>query len=871
LTTYTPMMRQYLKIKEKHKDSILFFRMGDFYEMFFEDAKIASKVLEITLTARTSSKEKIPMCGIPYHAGENYIAKLIKNGFKVAVCEQTQDPKFAKGIVKREVTRYITPGTALSDSMLEAKTNNYLASIYKHKNNIGFSFIDLSTGEFKVTEFKDENMFINEFDRISPAECIIPTALELPENLKLIIQNRNVVLTKIDDWLYSVENCKRALTELFKIHSLDGFGFKNMDISVISAGIIIVYLKQMHGRELSHINKLTPYFSNDYMILDSTTQRNLEILNTISGETKSNTLFSVIDKTVTSMGGRLFKKWITQPLCEIKKINNRLDAVEELKLADIKRHDLRNLLKEISDIERIISRIDSNIANARDLISLSSSIKIINQIKKLLNESNLNILKALDSMLIDLTEIAVLIEKTIVEEPPFSIREGGFIKKGVNEELDEVSSIKKDGKSWLVHLQEQESKRSGIKSLKVKYNKVFGYYIEITNSNLNMVPDNYIRKQTLVNCERYITPELKEKESLILGADERICKLELDIFNELIKKIMQYTKDIQKTAVGVANLDSLQGLAEIAVINGYSRPVVNTGNKLFIKDGRHPVVEKSLNEDRFIPNDTNLSMTENQIAIITGPNMAGKSTYIRQVALISLLAQIGSFVPAKQYEAGIVDRIFTRVGAADELARGQSTFMLEMNETSNILNNATKKSLIILDEVGRGTSTVDGVSIAWAISEYIHDNIGARTLFATHYHELTELENIKERIRNYRIDCKEWKDSVIFLRKIVEGGTDKSYGIHVAGLAGIPQKVIKRAKEILLNLETEAVTDERRESFSKTIEYTTDISQTTMFEERNVLNDEFIKDLEEIDINNLTPIEAFTKLVNLKEKYEVKV
>jgi len=902
MSEYSPMMRQFLDIKKEHKDSILFFRMGDFYEMFFEDALTASRALEITLTSRDGGKgKKVPMCGIPHHAYENYIAKLIKQGFKVTICEQVEDPKTAKGLVKRAVVDKLTPGTVLLDSMLDSIKNNYLASIYIEKNKIGFSFLDISTGEFKTTQFTDEHLFISEFSRIMPSECIIPSTLNLPNKLQLFIENNKILLTKFDDWMCSYESSYDVLITLFKVHSLDGFGLRDLKMATTSSGIIITYLKQLNGKSLNHINALSVYQSSQYMLIDSVTQRNLELSD----------LVTVIDHTITSMGGRLLRKWLLQPLCDIEKINNRLNYVDELKNLTGKRRDIRVLLKDIADIERITSRINAQTANARDLVALSRSINTIGRLIAELgcnsigsgmpepyekidtsvstialtdnvaftvgnrhacsteekqnmsvenNSSSKRGISLFLSNIPDLSSIAKLIETTIIAEPPLSRKTIGVINPGVSEELDELRLIKTDGKEWLRNLQETEIKRTGIKSLKVQYNKVFGYYIEITKSYLDLAPEDYIRKQTLVNAERFITPELKEKEALILGADDKTARLEQALFQDFLIKLIEYTRDFQKTAQIIAEFDVLQSLAQVADINNYIRPIINTTGDLTIIDGRHPVIESFKKDEKFIPNDTKLSTTDTQLAIITGPNMSGKSTYIRQTALLTLMAQVGSFIPAKEATVGIVDRIFTRVGAADELVRGQSTFMLEMNETSNILHNATKRSLIILDEVGRGTSTFDGVSIAWAIVEYIHDKIGARTLFATHYHELTGLANTHERIKNYRVACREWQDEVIFLHKIEEGGTDKSYGIHVARLAGLPKAVIARAREI-----EKEVGSEKLDMGSLSVQ---DISsQQDMFDDDNKDKySDLLEQLKNIDIDNLTPIQALEKLSELKKE-----
>ncbi|MFH1563020.1 MAG: DNA mismatch repair protein MutS [Nitrospirota bacterium] len=868
----TPMMRQYLQIKQKLKDTILFFRLGDFYEMFFDDAKIASKILGITLTSRGTNKgDKVPLAGIPYHAAESYISRLIKAGKKVAICEQVEDPKLAKGIVKREIVRTITPGTVLSPALLEDKIHNYLAAINKNGHKIGFSFIDPSTGEFKVTELSALTELLTELTRITPKECLIPNSLQEDEfvtKLQVHLGANEITITFQDDWIFNHATGLNTLCELFGTSSLEGFGCENLHLGITASGAIIHYLKETQKSALTYINRLVSYSTSDFMILDAATLRNLELTKTIRSSEKTGSLIWVLDKTATAMGGRLLRNWIYQPLINVEKIIYRQQGVAELVDSTTTRNDIAQTLKNIHDIERLISRLDTGLANARDLVALKESLKMVPEIKGKLNSLNSNIIKDLETDLEDLKDITELIEKVIVDSPPLSLRDGGLIKEGYFQELDELRALSKDVKSWIARLARDEIKRTKINSLKVGYNKVFGYYIEVTNPNLHLVPQDYIRKQTLTNAERFITPELKEWETKILNAQDKIVEIEYEIFLKVRLQIIEEVRRIQKVANAIALLDVLLSLAQTAVENDYVLPKVNDSQGIFIKDGRHPVVEKLLSGERFVPNDTLVDAKTEQILIITGPNMAGKSTYIRQVALIVLMAQIGSFIPATEATIGIVDRIFTRVGASDELAKGQSTFMVEMVETANILNNATPKSLLILDEVGRGTSTFDGVSIAWAVAEYLHNNpqVQARTLFATHYHELTELEFSLERVKNYNIAVKEWNDKIIFLRKIVKGGTDRSYGIHVAQLAGLPQEVITRATEILSSLEMSGIAEEGKPTLSTIKPHDIPKSiQLTLFEPES---HRVVNELKEIDLNKMSPLEALNKLNEFKKMVE---
>lgn len=867
----TPMMRQYLQIKEKMKDTILFFRLGDFYEMFFDDAKIASKILGITLTSRESGKgNKVPLAGIPYHAADGYISRLIKAGKKVAICEQMEDPKLAKGIVKREIIRTITPGTILNPSLLEDKVHNYLCAINKNNNKIGFSFIDPSTGEFKVTELSNPAALFIELTRITPQECLVPNSYQEDEFITKL--GHETTITFQDDWLFNHSSATNLLCELFGTSSLDGFGCENLVLGIGAAGAIVHYLKETQRSALTYVNKIIPYTTADFMILDAATLKNLELTKTSRSGEKTGSLIWVLDKTCTAMGGRLLRTWIQQPLINVEKIVYRQQGVVELVENTKLRNELSSFLKNIHDIERLISRLDTGLANARDLIALKESLKIIPSIKGKLNSQNSKIIKDIVADLEDLSDVSELIEKVIVDAPPLSLRDGGLIKTGYFQELDDLRRISKDAKNWFVKFQQDEIKRTKINSLKVGYNKVFGYFIEVTNPNLALVPPDYIRKQTLTNAERFITPQLKEFETKILTAQDKIVELEYEIFLKVRQQVIAEVKRIQKVANAIALLDVLLSLAQVAVENDYVLPEINNEKSISIKDGRHPVVEKVLVGERFVANDTFIDAESEQILIITGPNMAGKSTYIRQVALIVLMAQIGSFIPASKANIGIVDRIFTRIGASDELAKGQSTFMIEMIETANILNNSTPKSLLILDEVGRGTSTFDGVSIAWAVAEYIHNNkqVQARTLFATHYHELTQLEFALERVKNYNIAVKEWNDKIIFLRKIVKGGTDRSYGIQVAQLAGLPTEVIKRATEILSSLEMSSIAEnspfiQEVGTPKLTAVKPHDIPhpiQLTLFEPES---HRVVEALKELDLDKITPLEAMNKLNELKK------
>jgi DNA mismatch repair protein MutS len=863
----TPLMKQYYKIKQKYPDTILLFRMGDFYETFEDDAVITSKVLGITLTKRAhGAAGDVPLAGFPHHALDAYLPKLIRAGYRVAICEQLEDPKLAKGIVKRDVIEVVTPGVAFSEKLLDHKSNNYLCGIYIKDDVAGISFADVTTGEFYTTEVPVKKIK-ETLESISPAEVLI-SKRELPKLQSTFDQIPfKFTITKVDDWVFAFEYCFEILTMHFKTTSLKGFGIDNNQTeAIIAAGAVLHYLQETQKANLSHLKKISVYNPTDYMILDPATKRNLEILASMSDGSRSGSLISILDKTKTSMGGRLLKKWVSLPLLKLEQIHNRLEAVDELYQNENLRNQIGEELKQIGDLERIISKICTGRANPRDVINLKLSLKRIPVIKDILRNVKSVALQRIRDNLIGLTYIVDKIESMLVDDPPLNIADGGVIKPGFNAELDELRNLSTSGKDYLAQLQARERERTQIPSLKVAYNKVFGYYIEISNAHKNKVPQDYIRKQTLVNAERYITPELKQYEEKILNAEERIYQLESEFFNELRITISDEAEKIQKNAQLIAALDCFLSFAEVAIENNYVKPEVNDDDVIIIKNGRHPVVEKILPYgEKFTPNDTYLDNSTQQIMIITGPNMSGKSVYLRQVGLIVLLAQIGSFVPAESARIGIVDKIFTRVGASDNLAAGESTFLVEMHETANIVNNATPRSLILLDEVGRGTSTFDGLSIAWALTEYLHENlnVAAKTLFATHYHELNELANIYPRIVNYKVDVKEVGDKVIFLHKVVPGYADHSYGIQVAEMAGLPISITRRAKQILKNLESKELSplDHRKKKPKE--EGEEEEIQLSLFEIRD---DSIRKELEELEIEKLTPLEALIKLNELKNK-----
>lgn len=868
MAEYSPMMQHYLDTKSKYKDCILFYRLGDFYEMFFEDAVNVSRELELTLTGKDcGQEERAPMCGIPYHAAETYISRLISKGYKVAICEQLEDPKQAKGIVKRDVIRVVTPGTVIEANLLEDKKNNYIMSIYKNGIYFGVTVCDITTGDFRTTEIKETNNFaalLDEISKYSPAEIVVNTMLyDCKEEIDKIKERFEVYITRLDEKEFT-DNYE-ALSVKYKIVDDEEKNVEDISkymLSVAATNALITYLLDTQKNNLEHINKLIVYSITKYMALDINARRNLEITEKLRDKSKKGTLLWVLDKTATSMGGRLLRRWLNNPLIDVNQINKRLDAVAELKDNIILRGDLTDALKKVYDIERLAGKISYGSANGRDLISLKSSAKQLPEIKKILSQTKSSMLAEIYSELDTLDDIYELIDKTIVDDPPISVKEGGLIKLGYDEEIDKLKTATTDGKNWIIQLEADEREKTGIKGLKVGFNKVFGYYIEVTKSNISLVPDRYIRKQTLTNGERYITEELKNLENQILGAEEKVINLEYNVFAEVREKIEAQIERVQKSAGIVAMLDGLCSLATVAEDQNYVRPEVDGSGVIDIKDGRHPVIEKILPSGSFVQNDTYLDKNNNRLSIITGPNMAGKSTYMRQVALITLMAQIGSFVPASYARIGVVDKIFTRVGASDDLSMGQSTFMVEMMEVAQILKEATGNSLVILDEIGRGTSTYDGLSIAWAVAEYISDKekCGAKTLFATHYHELTDLENKLEGVKNYSIAVKEKGEDIIFLRKIVKGGTDESYGVHVAKLAGVPQVVTKRANEILKSIERKNVLNNKK--IEKQEKGVAD-GQLTMY---NYKLAEIAHELDKIDVNELTPIDALNTLVKIKEK-----
>ncbi len=868
MAEYSPMMQHYLDTKSKYKDCILFYRLGDFYEMFFEDAINVSRELELTLTGKDcGQEERAPMCGIPYHAAETYISRLISKGYKVAICEQLEDPKQAKGIVKRDVIRVVTPGTVIEANLLEDKKNNYIMSIYKNGIYFGVTACDITTGDFRTTEIKETNNFaalLDEISKYSPAELVVNTMFyDCSEEINKIKERFDVYITRLEEKEFT-DNYE-ALSVKYKIVDDEEKNVEDISkymLSVAATNALITYLLDTQKNNLDHINKLIVYNITKYMALDINARRNLEITEKLRDKSKKGTLLWVLDKTATSMGGRLLRRWLNNPLIEVKQINKRLDAVSELKNNIILRGDITDALKKVYDIERLAGKISYGSANGRDLISLKSSAKQLPEVKKILSQAKSSMLVELFSELDTLEDIYELIDKTIVDDPPISVKEGGLIKLGYDEEIDKLKTATTDGKNWIIQLEADEREKTGIKGLKVGFNKVFGYYIEVTKSNISLVPDRYIRKQTLTNGERYITEELKNLENQILGAEEKVINLEYNVFAEIRDKIEAQIERVQKSAGIIATLDGLCSLATVAEDQSYVRPEVDNSGVIDIKDGRHPVIEKILPSGSFVQNDTYLDKNENRLSIITGPNMAGKSTYMRQVALIALMAQIGSFVPASYARIGVVDKIFTRVGASDDLSMGQSTFMVEMMEVAQILKEATANSLVILDEIGRGTSTYDGLSIAWAVAEYISDKekCGAKTLFATHYHELTDLENKLEGVKNYSIAVKEKGEDIIFLRKIVKGGTDESYGVHVAKLAGVPQVVTKRANEILKSIERKNVLNNKK--IEKQEKGVAD-GQLTMY---NYKLAEIAHELDKIDVNELTPIDALNTLVKIKEK-----
>ena len=874
----TPMMQQYFQIKEQYKDTILFFRLGDFYEMFFEDAILASKELEIALTGKDCGlKERAPMCGVPYHAVDSYIAKLIENGHKVAICEQTQDPSEAKGLVERQVIRVVTPGTVLESSMLEEKTNNFLLSLKKDGNAYGLSGVDVSTGEFFISEITSGNVedkLLDEMARIQPSEILISEDLSSDSSFLNTIRSRfSPFITSYHEWAYQWSNAYRCLLEHFRVQSLDGFGCQGMKPGICAAGALLEYLSETQKNALQHINRIKAYFPQSYMMLDAAARRNLELTETIRGKGKKGSVLWLLDQTNTAMGGRMLRQWVQQPLIQKEAVEDRLNAVEEMIHHPLWMDEIREQLGKVHDLERLVSRITFGNANARDMLSLKDSLAILPAVKDLLAQCRSRLLAEFHEKMDVLENIQGLLEKSIFEDPPISLREGSLIKDGWNEELDQYRLAMTDGKKWIASLEQQEREQTGIRNLKIGFNKVFGYYIDVTKPNLSLVPDSYMRKQTLANSERYITPELKEMENTIMGAEDKSIRLEYRLYTEIREQTAAQDSRIQNVAGILAVLDALYSLARVSYENDYVRPEIREDGVLQIRDGRHPVVEKALPHGLFVPNDTDMKTGEDHFMIITGPNMAGKSTYMRQVALIVLLAQIGCFVPAREAKIGLVDRIFTRVGASDDLASGQSTFMVEMSEVANILNNATSKSLLILDEIGRGTSTFDGLSIAYAVVEHICEepSLKAKTLFATHYHELTELEGSLPGVKNYRVAVKEQGDDILFLRKIVRGGADRSFGIQVAKLAGLPDAVVERAKKILKQLEEDdrihqSGTEEEIASACDEPDGNESENSTQTLDSPPSEPSEVERELRSLDINHITPMEAIDILYRLVQK-----
>ncbi|MCR1839071.1 DNA mismatch repair protein MutS [Murimonas intestini] len=871
------MMQKYVETKQEYKDCILFYRLGDFYEMFFEDALTASKELEITLTGKDCGlEERAPMCGIPYHAVDTYLNRLVSKGYKVAICEQVEDPKMAKGLVKREVVRIVTPGTNLNTQALDATKNNYLMCVVCVENQYGLSIADITTGDFFVTEVDTDRKLMDEITKFSPSEIICNDSFYVSSIDIEDLKNRlGIAVYSLEAWYFDDDLCKRALKDHFEVKSLEGLGISDYNCGVIASGAMLQYLTETQKTSLANLTHLTPYATGRYMIIDSSTRRNLELCETLREKQKRGSLLWVLDKTKTAMGARMLRSFIEQPLIDRQEIERRLQAVEELTENAIAREEIREYLNPVYDLERLISKISYQSASPRDLISFKNSLAMIPPVKYIMKGFEAPLLKEIEADIDELADICSLIGNSIVDEPPLTIKEGGIIREGYNEEIDKLRNAKTEGKNWLAQLEAEEREKTGIKSMKVKFNKVFGYYLEVTNSFKDKVPDYYTRKQTLTNAERYITPKLKELEDMILGAEDKLFALEYDMFAQVRDTIAKEVLRIQTTAKALAGIDVFASMALVAERNHYVRPSINEKGLIDIKNGRHPVVEKMISNDMFIANDTFLDNGKNRISIITGPNMAGKSTYMRQTALIVLMAQIGCFVPASGARIGIVDRIFTRVGASDDLASGQSTFMVEMTEVANILRNATANSLLVLDEIGRGTSTFDGLSIAWAVVEHISNPklLGAKTLFATHYHELTELEGKLDNVNNYCIAVKEKGDDIVFLRKIVKGGADKSYGIQVAKLAGVPDSVITRAKELVEELsdaditikarEVEAAGSGSRKARPKKYDQL-DLEQITL--SATVNETDIIQEIKEIDIGTMTPVDALNTLYRLQNK-----
>ena len=878
LSQLSPMMQHYMETKKEYPDCVLFYRLGDFYEMFFDDALTVSKELEITLTGKDCGlSERAPMCGVPFHALDSYLYRLVQKGYKVAIAEQMEDPRQAKGLVKREVIRVVTPGTITSSQVLDETKNNYLMGIVYMDGIYGISTADISTGDFMVTEVDSDRELFDEINKFSPSEIICNNAFYMSGVDMDELKNRyQVVISALDSRFFGEESCRRILMEHFKVGALVGLGLEDYATGIIAAGAVMQYIYETQKSTLEHITTITPYSTGQYMVIDTSTRRNLELVETMREKQKRGTLLWVLDKTKTAMGARLLRACIEQPLIHRDEIIKRQNAVEELNMNYISREEICEYLNPIYDLERLIGRISYKTANPRDLIAFRSSLEMLPYIKRILGEFNSELLAELGRELDPLQDIFQLIGDAIVEEPPITVREGGIIKDGYNQEADKLRHAKTEGKNWLAELEAKEKEKTGIKTLKVKFNKVFGYYFEVTNSFKDQVPDYYIRKQTLTNAERFTTDELKQMEDIIMGAEEKLVSLEYDLFCEVRDKIGAEVIRIQKTAKSIAGIDVFCSLSVVATRRNYVKPSINDKGVIQIKNGRHPVVEQMMRDDMFVANDTFLDNGKNRLSVITGPNMAGKSTYMRQVALIVLMAQLGSFVPAQEADIGICDRIFTRVGASDDLASGQSTFMVEMTEVANILRNATRNSLLVLDEIGRGTSTFDGLSIAWAVIEHISNSklLGAKTLFATHYHELTELEGTIAGVKNYCIAVKEQGDDIVFLRKIVRGGADKSYGIQVAKLAGVPDSVIARAKEIAEELSDADITARAKEIAEISSNITqhkavpkpdeVDLQQLSFFD--TVKDDDIIRELDSLELSTMTPLDAMNTLYRLQTK-----
>ena len=878
LSQLSPMMQHYMETKKEYPDCVLFYRLGDFYEMFFDDALTVSKELEITLTGKDCGlSERAPMCGVPFHALDAYLYRLVQKGYKVAIAEQMEDPRQAKGLVKREVIRVVTPGTITSSQVLDETKNNYLMGIVYMDGIYGISTADISTGDFMVTEVDSDRELFDEINKFSPSEIICNNAFYMSGVDMDELKNRyQVVISALDSRFFGEESCRRILMEHFKVGALVGLGLEDYATGIIAAGAVMQYIYETQKSTLEHITTITPYSTGQYMVIDTSTRRNLELVETMREKQKRGTLLWVLDKTKTAMGARLLRACIEQPLIHRDEIIRRQNAVEELNMNYISREEICEYLNPIYDLERLIGRISYKTANPRDLIAFRSSLEMLPYIKRILGEFNSELLAELGRELDPLQDIFRLIGDAIVEEPPITVREGGIIKDGYNQEADKLRQAKTEGKNWLAELEAREKEKTGIKTLKVKFNKVFGYYFEVTNSFKDQVPDYYIRKQTLTNAERFTTDELKQLEDIIMGAEEKLVSLEYDLFCEVRDKIGAEVIRIQKTAKSIAGIDVFCSLSVVATRRNYVKPSINDKGVIQIKNGRHPVVEQMMRDDMFVANDTFLDNGKNRLSVITGPNMAGKSTYMRQVALIVLMAQLGSFVPAQEADIGICDRVFTRVGASDDLASGQSTFMVEMTEVANILRNATRNSLLVLDEIGRGTSTFDGLSIAWAVIEHISNSklLGAKTLFATHYHELTELEGTIAGVKNYCIAVKEQGDDIVFLRKIVRGGADKSYGIQVAKLAGVPDSVIARAKEIAEELSDADITARAKEIAEISSNITqhkavpkpdeVDMQQLSFFD--TVKDDDIIRELDSLELSTMTPLDAMNTLYRLQTK-----